>query len=168
MKSYLLSALAPGFAGQQLPALARLYPPHWLVWEAGVWRPPAQATVAISRESITKASGAEGLAMALLSPDGKPLTLGRAPESELPVNDATLSRAHLRLRPTGTSWSVEEAGSSNGTLINGRPLRPGVPMLLASGDKLAAGDVTLTFLTLEGLFNRVTALFVRSSPPGRR
>ena len=50
---------------------------------------------------------------------GVPLVLGRAPTSELPVFDATISRRHAELRLVDTSVHVRDLGSSNGTFLNG-------------------------------------------------
>ena len=50
---------------------------------------------------------------------GVPLVLGRAPTSELPVFDATISRRHAELRLVDRGVHVRDLGSSNGTFLNG-------------------------------------------------
>ncbi|MFI9001757.1 FHA domain-containing protein [Streptomyces sp. NPDC053541] len=51
------------------------------------------------------------------------LRIGRAPDSDLVVDDLTVSRRHAELRaaPDGTYW-IRDLGSHNGTFLNGRPV----------------------------------------------
>ena len=47
------------------------------------------------------------------------MTVGRAVSNECPVVDPTISRKHAELRLTANGIDVTDAGSSNGTFING-------------------------------------------------
>lgn len=45
-------------------------------------------------------------------------TVGRHPESDIFLNDVTVSRHHCRFLASGDSLSVEDSGSTNGTYVN--------------------------------------------------
>ena len=70
------------------------------------------------------------------------LTLGRAAENTLAVNDLKLSRRHLEIEKRGEAWYVKDHGSSSGTMVNGQRT---VDARLAPGDRISAGDITLEF-----------------------
>lgn len=46
-------------------------------------------------------------------------TIGRSPESDLPIADITVSWRHAELRRTGQAWVLVDLGSRNGTWVNG-------------------------------------------------
>jgi DNA-binding NtrC family response regulator len=60
----------------------------------------------------------------------------------LTVPDRWLSVTHARLRREGDRWRVEDAGSTNGTFLNGEPCREAV---LSDGDALEMGHTELLF-----------------------
>ena len=45
-------------------------------------------------------------------------TVGRHPESDIFLNDVTVSRHHCRFVVTGEKLRVEDSGSTNGTYVN--------------------------------------------------
>lgn len=45
-------------------------------------------------------------------------TVGRHPESDIFLNDVTVSRHHCRFITKGDALSVEDSGSTNGTYVN--------------------------------------------------
>lgn len=47
-----------------------------------------------------------------------PITIGRAPDCTLVINDDYASSHHCRLYPTEGRWLVEDGGSTNGTWID--------------------------------------------------
>jgi adenylate cyclase len=51
--------------------------------------------------------------------NGAPLVVGRAPTSDIPVIDPTISRRHAEVESTEAGVTVRDLGSSNGTFING-------------------------------------------------
>ena len=60
--------------------------------------------------------------------------------------DAKVSRRHARILRRGTSYLIEDLGSTNGTFINrGRRLLPGVPQDLKEGDEIIVGKTFLRF-----------------------
>jgi ABC transport system ATP-binding/permease protein len=51
---------------------------------------------------------------------GRSYTIGRDPESDIVIDEARVSWRHAVLRIDGTTWVLEDAGSSNGTFVDGR------------------------------------------------
>jgi len=47
------------------------------------------------------------------------VTIGRAPENTVVLNDLLVSRRHAVLRRTGNQWELVDNGSANGTYVNG-------------------------------------------------
>jgi len=45
-------------------------------------------------------------------------TVGRHPESDIFLNDVTVSRRHCRFAVSGETIAVEDSGSTNGTYVN--------------------------------------------------
>lgn len=69
-------------------------------------------------------------------------TVGRHPENDLCISDHRLSREHVRIEQYNDDFYISDSGSSNGTTLNGAPLREAVR--LRNGDKLnLGGAVTL-------------------------
>jgi pSer/pThr/pTyr-binding forkhead associated (FHA) protein len=157
MRSFLLSWLARKHAGASLQAFLAEHAGDWLVWEAGPWRPPAarRETMAAGPGTRLLAAG-ESLAIALAARAGGPeVRLGRGAENDLVVDDGTLSRAHLIFyRDPAGVWSVRDAGSRNGTLVEGATLGA-EPVTLAPGARIEAGAVRLTFYDAGSLYLRL-------------
>ena len=47
------------------------------------------------------------------------VTIGRAPENNVVLNDLLVSRHHAHLRRSGNQWELADIGSANGTYVNG-------------------------------------------------
>ena len=83
-----------------------------------------------------------------------PMLLGRASEAEefRPDFDMTfydegdyVSRRHARITKGRASYFITDLGSSNGTDLNGHPLRPNCAYRLRNGDRIKVGLVTIQF-----------------------
>src|SRR5437762_742697 len=51
---------------------------------------------------------------------GDEITLGRAAEAIVQIDDKRVSRDHARIRRRGADITLEDLGSHNGTRVNGR------------------------------------------------
>jgi len=74
---------------------------------------------------------------------GESITLGRAPECDIVLAGARVSREHARLRRAGRQVLLEDLRSTNGTYLNGERVLS--PTALHEGDRLGVGEVELTF-----------------------
>jgi hypothetical protein len=69
---------------------------------------------------------------------GESATMGRAPSSDVPIEDPFASSAHARIFPRGQFMYIEDMGSTNGTYLNGRQLRR--PEQLKVADRIRIGE----------------------------
>jgi hypothetical protein len=69
--------------------------------------------------------------------------LGRGESADIRLQDTFASTAHARLVPQGDVMVLEDLGSTNGTYLNGEPLRG--PQPLHVGDNIRIGDSEFTF-----------------------
>ncbi len=72
------------------------------------------------------------------------VTLGRSQSARVLLDDSSVSAQHALLRPIDGVWTIEDLGSRNGTLVNGRPISAAVE--LACGDSLQLGRVRLRLM----------------------
>ena len=72
----------------------------------------------------------------------EPLVIGRLPECGVVLADSNVSRRHAELRRSGDSVVLTDLGSTNGTRVNGAPVRERV---LVSGDEVSVGSTRLIF-----------------------
>lgn len=75
------------------------------------------------------------------------LTVGRDPESDIFLNDITVSRSHAVLQLKATEVTVEDAGSLNGTYVNGVRVDKA---LLGDGDVVQIGKFQMVFMNRGG------------------
>ena len=69
---------------------------------------------------------------------------GRSPDSDVFLNDITVSRRHAEIVRDGGSFVIKDAGSLNGTYINRQRVDTSE---LASGDELQVGKFKIVFYT---------------------
>ena len=69
--------------------------------------------------------------------------LGRGDQADIRLQDTFASSQHARLVPQGDVMVLEDLGSTNGTYLNGEPLRG--PQPLHVGDSIRIGDSEFTF-----------------------
>jgi hypothetical protein len=69
--------------------------------------------------------------------------LGRHPDSEISLDDITVSRRHAEIERTDSGYVVSDAGSLNGTYVNQD--RIDQPQPLHHGDELQIGKFRLVF-----------------------
>jgi pSer/pThr/pTyr-binding forkhead associated (FHA) protein len=76
---------------------------------------------------------------------GNELVFGRAAGAGIELPFPTVSARHARLSRTEGGFGIEDLGSSNGTRLGERRLRPGVREALAVGETVGLGGVAVTF-----------------------
>jgi len=80
------------------------------------------------------------------------VTLGRALDADIRVNDSRASRLHARITTEHdegggeTSYRLKDLGSTNGTILNGKAIDEA---LLVDGDKFVIGDQLIRFEMLD-------------------
>ena len=71
-------------------------------------------------------------------------TVGRHPESDIFLDDVTVSRRHAEFTRAGDGFGVRDVGSLNGTYLNRERIDEAS---LTSGDEVQVGKFRLIFLT---------------------
>jgi pSer/pThr/pTyr-binding forkhead associated (FHA) protein len=107
----------------------------------------------ISYEDLPR--NAVGMLMVLQGPkrgsrislDTDEVTIGRHPESDIFLDDVTVSRRHAELRLVDDAYEVSDAGSLNGTYVNQERVERQV---LRDGDELQVGKFKLVYVALVG------------------
>ena len=70
-------------------------------------------------------------------------TIGRSDSADVRIDDPYASSAHARIFPRGEYMYIEDMGSTNGTYLNGRPLRQ--PEQLKVADRIRIGDTEYAY-----------------------
>ena len=76
--------------------------------------------------------------------DSELTTAGRHPDSDIFLDDVTVSRRHVEFHREGGGFSVHDVGSLNGTYVNREPVDVAS---LAGGDEVQIGKFRLVYLT---------------------
>lgn len=71
------------------------------------------------------------------------VSIGRAEECDVRIEDPTVSRHHVRLEIEGPSLHVCDAGSSYGLLVRHERVQPGAKVALEPGDAIEAGGAVM-------------------------
>jgi FhaA, N-terminal domain/FHA domain len=121
-------------AGQAGPA-AQPVGPHTAMLPGQRRRPKVQAPA-----SLVLVQGGQPIRTWPLA--AAELTIGRAEQSDIPLADPGVSRNHARVVREGDDFIVEDLRSTNGTEVNGQPIRR---RRLANGDLLKLASSTLQF-----------------------
>jgi len=74
--------------------------------------------------------------------DGERLSIGRRPDSEVFLDDVTVSRDHALLIKRNEHWYLDDCGSLNGTYVNRERIES---HSLREGDEVQIGKYKLTF-----------------------
>ena len=75
--------------------------------------------------------------------DAERVEIGRSPESDVFLDDVTVSRSHATLVRDENGYSIEDGGSLNGTYVNRRRVERA---RLEDGDEVQIGKYRLTYL----------------------
>lgn len=93
----------------------------------------------------------------IVNPVSNGVTVGRLLTNDIVVDVASVSRFHAVLQrdeKTG-AWSLSDAGSDNGTFVDGQRLAAQQPRPLADGTRVRFGATELTFVMPAGLVRYV-------------
>jgi hypothetical protein len=74
--------------------------------------------------------------------EGERMSIGRRPDSEIFLDDVTVSRDHALLIRRGEGWYLDDCGSLNGTYVNRSRIES---RHLEEGDEVQVGKYKLTF-----------------------
>lgn len=74
---------------------------------------------------------------------GDVVTAGRHPDSDIFLDDVSVSRRHAEFRRSGGGFEVVDVGSLNGTYVNREPIESSA---LAGGDEIQIGKFRLVYL----------------------
>jgi len=85
--------------------------------------------------------GAAASTQVLYLADGAHLLFGRSRAANVQIESERVSRLHAQFRRRGAVVTVEDAGSRNGTWVNGQLVQGERP--LASGDEVVVGPLTI-------------------------
>ena len=83
--------------------------------------------------------------------------VGRSVESQIFIDDKSVSRSHVRINVVGSEVVILDLGSSNKTIVNGNVLKAMTPCKLKNNDQIKVGNVIFKFLergNLEALANK--------------
>jgi pSer/pThr/pTyr-binding forkhead associated (FHA) protein len=72
------------------------------------------------------------------------VSAGRHPESDIFLDDVSVSRRHAEFRRAGDGYQVVDVGSLNGTYVNREAIES---TTLANGDEIQIGKFRLVFLS---------------------
>jgi hypothetical protein len=107
---------------------------------------------AVSLDSAERLGLSSGAALEVLDDSGEskekislarsPVTVGRLSTNDIVLGDANVSRRHAELQRDGDGWILTDLGSTNGSLVNGRPA---TQQQLKDGDRLTFGSTDLVF-----------------------
>ena len=122
----------------------------------------ARRTIAMKREDAPDEMSLlfqfDDLMVATLPPvsDGEALSVGRAPDCDLVIDDPSVSKHHATLEWDGKAKRVmvEDQKSSNGTHLNGEQLH--VKMGVKDGETISFGDARFCLLLTETLYLKLT------------
>ncbi len=91
---------------------------------------------------------------------GDSTTIGRDPACDVQIRDTGVSRVHCRIRRTEAGFVLQDAGSTNGSFVNGKRVET---HLLEEGDVFRVARTSIKFLSASSVETRYhTEFFHRS------
>jgi hypothetical protein len=98
---------------------------------------PRPAAASVRAPSVTIEDSSQEIPLS-----GERMVAGRLNESDIPLSDVNVSRQHAAFVPDAGGWTVEDLGSTNGTLVNGKKVERAS---LKDGDVVEIGATRLVF-----------------------
>ncbi|MBI5947737.1 MAG: FHA domain-containing protein [Chloroflexi bacterium] len=93
---------------------------------------------------VVQVAAGTGIAPGTRFPLAGTTLIGRSPEAGVILGDPSVSGEHALVERTRGGWRLLDLGSTNGTVVNGRPV-DGNGVGLRAGDLVGVGAVTLRF-----------------------
>jgi hypothetical protein len=103
---------------------------------------PLEAVVAGGAALVIRAGG--GRSGESFPLEGERMTIGRRPDSDIFLDDVTVSRDHALLVRRGGEYYLDDCGSLNGTYVNRRRIES---HRLSDGDELQVGKYKLAYFS---------------------
>lgn len=119
---------------------------------------PAQHTQKLDPREVIRAAREQGpkatfvvlsgaMAGARIALEKSTLTVGRALDNDVVIEDPRVSRYHAEVKLKAGHFCIRDLHSSNGTIVNGHYVEESV---LHDGDSLILGDTTVVFQASDG------------------
>ncbi len=93
--------------------------------------------------------------------DKATLSIGRDPQGDLYLAGPKISRLHAKLTQISSNYFIEDCDSTNGTLLNGRPVHKHI---LRPGDNLHIGDFELRYMVADDITEPDEAVHAVAQP----
>ena len=86
----------------------------------------------------------EGSVIREMNLDKERVTIGRKPQNDIQIENLAVSSEHARIVTILNDSFLEDMGSTNGTLVNGSPIKKHI---LQNNDVIEIGKYTLKFIS---------------------
>lgn len=96
------------------------------------------------------------------SPPG-PIAVGRSAENDVAISDYSISNRHCYLTLAGPQVTLVDTGSTNGTVVDGRPAVARQPVALKGGETLVLGRFAFIFLRPNGFLDYLRSQLQKST-----
>ncbi|MBC8163601.1 MAG: protein kinase [Roseiflexaceae bacterium] len=113
--------------------------------------PALQPTVMVPNLPQVQLLDGQGNQIRAADVSGIGVTVGRAPENTLPLDNEQVSRHHARVDWNGRTATITDLGSANGTQLDGVRLPPSVPVPWGFGQRAQVGPFSLRLNPPAGL-----------------
>ncbi len=153
------------------PKFMELHPHPWLVWEPGEWIAPTTGEKQNTSETLLPSSriherpkSGDALCFELRPKPGVDVTIGRAEENNIVINDMTVSRVHVKLAWEAGAWRAEVLSDPQKATIAGAVVKAGERIALKSGTPVRLGGIQLTYLDAAHFLERLKPIAEKLKP----
>jgi hypothetical protein len=126
----------------------------------GKRKPAALLDTARERPDGVRALMSRVFPLIKLTGGSGPIVVGRAQATgvDVAIADPSISKRHCQFVPDDGAVNVTDCASTNGTAVNGAPVRGGAAVRLCGGEVITLGRLELTFETPAGFAELVGGL----------
>ncbi len=113
----------------------------------------------------------EGSVIREMNLDKERVTIGRKPQNDIQIENLAVSSEHARIVTILNDSFLEDMGSTNGTLVNGNPIKKHI---LQNNDVIEIGKYTLKFISDSPVASQASAedfertMVLRAPPAAQR